>query len=148
MANTTVESRIAASSDDAEEKISTGGVSRSSTDLELITDGTDDQLVGLRFIGLDIPPDAVILAHAFSGHSRYSTFEKGFLTVAQDFQKPILYLQGDNHAWQLDNPYVDTPNITRVVLDRTGPNSPLLVTVEDDPDDPFSSDHDFDGLFL
>ena len=92
--------------------------------------------------------NAVILAHAFSGHSGYGAFEAGFLTVAQDFQKPILYLQGDNHAWKLDNPYGDTPNITRVVLDRTGPNSPLLVTIEDDPDDPFSSDHDFDGLFL
>ncbi len=57
MANTIVESRIAASTDDAEEKIGTGGVTRTSTDLELTTDGSDNQLIGLRFTGLDIPPD-------------------------------------------------------------------------------------------
>ncbi len=39
-------------------------------------------------------------------------------------------------------------NVTRVIVNRTGPNSPLLVTVEDEPDDPFSGDHDFGGLFL
>ena len=61
MANTIIESRIAASSDDAEEKLSTGGVTRSSSDLEMTTDGAVDQMVGLRFTGLDIPPDAVII---------------------------------------------------------------------------------------
>ena len=92
--------------------------------------------------------NAVFFAHTFSGHSGYADFEDGFLTVAQDFEKPILYLQGDSHTWKLDNPYDEAENITRIIVNRTGPNSPMLVTVEDDPDDPFSADHDFDGLFL
>ncbi len=61
MANTIVDVRVAASSDDAEENTDTGAVSRTSTDLELITDGAKDQLVGIRFIGLNIPPGAVIV---------------------------------------------------------------------------------------
>ena len=60
MDHTIVESRIAASIDDAEENIASGGVLTASSDLELAVDGTKDQLVGLRFTGLDIPPDAVI----------------------------------------------------------------------------------------
>ncbi len=92
--------------------------------------------------------NAVIFGHAFPGHTGYETFKAGFLTVAQDFQKPILYLQGDNHTWTLDDPYSEAPNITRVVLDRTGPNAPLQVSVTADSDDPFSSDHNFDDFFL
>ena len=46
------------------------------------------------------------------------------------------------------DPYSEAPNITRVVLDRTGPNAPLQVSVSADPDDSFSSDHNFDDFFL
>jgi hypothetical protein len=55
----TVEVRIAASSDDAEQ-MDTGQVTVSSSDLELVTDGSDVQLVGLRFPGVAIPPGALI----------------------------------------------------------------------------------------
>ena len=92
--------------------------------------------------------NAVIFGHAFPGKTAYATFEEGFLTVAQDFQQPILYLQANLHKWKLDNPYPEAPNITRVIADRIAPHAPLQVTVTDDPDDPFSSDHDFDGFFL
>ena len=56
---------IAASSDDAEEFISTGAVSLTSTDLEFVTD-TDNatpyqQIVGLRFDNINIPKGATIL---------------------------------------------------------------------------------------
>ena len=61
MANTIVEVRLAAATDDAEENTATGGVSRSSTDLELTRDGSKNQLIGMRFNGLAIPPDAVIV---------------------------------------------------------------------------------------
>ena len=92
--------------------------------------------------------NAVIFGHASPEHSGYETFEAGFLTVAQDFQKPILYLRGDDHNWKLDNLYSVAPNITRVTLDRTGSNPPLQVSITNDPDDPFLSDHNFDGFFL
>ena len=67
----------------------------------------------------------------------------------REFDKPILWLQGDKHHWSLDPEYFGTaPNLTRVILERTGPGDPLLVSVTDDPDDPFDSDHSFGGQFL
>ncbi len=50
---------VSAGTDDAEEK-STGTVSLASSDLELTTDGTNVQTVGVRFAGLGIPKDALI----------------------------------------------------------------------------------------
>ncbi len=53
-------SRVSASEDDVEERTD-GGVSRTSSDLELVDDpGQGLQAVGLRFNGLDIPPGAAI----------------------------------------------------------------------------------------
>src|SRR4249919_1918592 len=50
---------VVASADDAEESV-TGSVSKTSSDLELVFDGTD-QTVGLRFASVTIPPGATIL---------------------------------------------------------------------------------------
>lgn len=47
-------------SDDAEEDIIDGRISLSSSDLELIRDGSTEQLVGVRFQGLNIPRGANI----------------------------------------------------------------------------------------
>jgi hypothetical protein len=55
----TVEVRIASGSDDVEERAS-GSLAMSSSDLELVVDGTKMQTVGLRFLGIDIPQGAVI----------------------------------------------------------------------------------------
>lgn len=52
--------RVASSTDDAEESAS-GGVSRGSTDLELVLDGSDTQVVGIRFVGVNVPRGARIL---------------------------------------------------------------------------------------
>jgi uncharacterized protein YjiK len=54
----TLEVRVAAGSDDAEESAS-GTVSLSSSDLELVFDGSD-QTVGMRFNAVTIPPGATI----------------------------------------------------------------------------------------
>lgn len=55
----TVEVRITADSDDAEES-SSGAVTILSSDLELVTDGSDVQVVGVRFPGVAVPPGAFI----------------------------------------------------------------------------------------
>ncbi len=55
----TVEVRVAASSDDAEES-ATGSVSLTSSDLELVTDGSI-QKVGMRFNGVAVPHRAAVL---------------------------------------------------------------------------------------
>ena len=41
--------------------------------------------------------NAVIFGHASPSQSGYSAFKQGFISVAEDFVKPILYLQGDQH---------------------------------------------------
>ncbi len=56
-----VEVKVATSSDDAEQKVATGKVSLTSSDLELTTDGTSVQIVGTRFAGVAIPPGATIV---------------------------------------------------------------------------------------
>ncbi len=53
----------------------------------------------------DAASNAVIFAHASPSRSGYSAFKQGFISVAQDFEKPILYLQGDQHDWTLDDSY-------------------------------------------
>src|SRR5439155_15567668 len=57
---TTIDRPVIASADDAEES-STGSVSLTSTDLELVNDGTD-QTVGMRFTGLAVPPGSPVVA--------------------------------------------------------------------------------------
>ena len=58
---TTVQSSVAVGSDDAEESTS-GSVSLSSGDLELVTDGNTVQTVGLRFTGVQVPRGAQVAA--------------------------------------------------------------------------------------
>ena len=55
----TIEVRIAAGTDDVEQR-SSGTMSMDSSDLELAVDGSTVQTVGLRFLGIDIPQGAVI----------------------------------------------------------------------------------------
>ncbi len=56
----TLERAVAVSSDDAEERPS-GGVNLNSSDLELVTDGTKVQKVGMRFTNVTVPAGATIL---------------------------------------------------------------------------------------
>jgi hypothetical protein len=55
----TVEVRVAAGSDDVEQRVA-GGMDLTSSDLELTTDGSRQQVVGLRFPGLAIPAGATV----------------------------------------------------------------------------------------
>jgi len=58
---TTVRAVVAASGDDAEESPS-GSISLGSSDLELVTDGTSVQTVGVRFTGVPVPRGAQVTA--------------------------------------------------------------------------------------
>lgn len=68
----TVEVRVAASADDAEQNNSTGAVSLTSTDLELITDAAA-QTVGIRFARVEVPKGARIT----SAHVQFKVDETG-----------------------------------------------------------------------
>jgi hypothetical protein len=69
----TFEKRIAFGTDDVEERGS-GSMSMDSSDLELVTDGSTIQTVGLRFLGIDIPPGAIIT-------SAYIQFQTDEVTI-------------------------------------------------------------------
>ena len=57
---TTICSQVTQSSDDAEER-PTGSVNLTSSDLEMVKDGNNEQVVGMRFTGYNIPHGAAII---------------------------------------------------------------------------------------
>lgn len=60
---TSVQNQIVNGNDDAEERLSTGNISRSDTQLELAVTGSGrSQMIGLRFPGLTVPKNATILS--------------------------------------------------------------------------------------
>ncbi|MEE9346532.1 MAG: hypothetical protein V3U88_13075 [Methylococcales bacterium] len=70
---TSLEVRVTASSDDAEEDMTTGKINRGSSDLELVNQGSFSQIVGIRFNGLMIPQGATIT----SASLQFKTDETG-----------------------------------------------------------------------
>jgi hypothetical protein len=61
VSTTEISSRVSSSTDDAEERVSNGRVNYRSSDLELVTDGSRTQIVGMRFNNIDIPHGADIV---------------------------------------------------------------------------------------
>src|SRR5690606_26435635 len=55
-----LQSQVSSSSDDAEEDLSNNGIYMDSSDLELTTDGSTEQLVGIRFKNINIPAGSII----------------------------------------------------------------------------------------
>jgi hypothetical protein len=55
-----VETRISDGDDDAEESVADGNISRTSSDLELIDDKGDEQVVGMRFTDVSVPRGVTI----------------------------------------------------------------------------------------
>ncbi|MBN1670747.1 MAG: CotH kinase family protein [Kiritimatiellae bacterium] len=75
-ADNSIDVRVAASADDAEENLDTGAMSLTSSDLELVREGGTtgfDQAVGIRFRNLNIPPGATIV----SAYLQFKTDETG-----------------------------------------------------------------------
>ena len=54
--------QVSQNSDDAEENAGSGNMNLGSSDLELISEGGTDQLVGIRFQSIEIPPGATIIS--------------------------------------------------------------------------------------
>ena len=67
----TVEVRVAAGSDDAEQSVGSGKTSTTSSDLELTTDGNTQQVVGIRFATVAIPAGA----HITNAYLQFTTDE-------------------------------------------------------------------------
>ncbi|MCH8839938.1 MAG: cadherin-like domain-containing protein [Planctomycetes bacterium] len=116
-----------------------GSVHDSSEWVQRMTDDADWVNQNFNNFGSQVT-SAVVFGHAFpdpTGGDRQQ-FGQDFVTSAQNFVKPILYIHGDIHNWQLDNPYNDAPNVTRVILEKGVPS--VRVTVTHDPANPFAFD--------
>ncbi len=97
--STTVEVRVAASSDDAEESAS-GSMNLASYDLELIDD-RGNQTVGIRFVGVGIPQGATIVDAYVQFKTDETTSQATALTIeAQDTDnaQPFTY-----STWNISN---------------------------------------------
>ena len=82
---TTVDVPVRAGGDDAEENIGSGAVSLTSSDLELTTDGTTVQSVGMRFTNVTVPRGATITnAYVQFGVDEVSTGAASLSVAAQD----------------------------------------------------------------
>ena len=97
------EGRISSGNDDVEEDVSGGAMDMGSTDLEITEEGApaDNQLVGLRFNGVDVPQGSNIA-------NAYVQFHVDEVDVPDDNRPGTKFLRGeaaDNAA-----PFVDVAN--------------------------------------
>lgn len=58
--NVTLTRTVATGNDDAEQRVSTGAIDLTSSDLEIMTDGANNQLIGIRFTNLTLPQGITI----------------------------------------------------------------------------------------
>ena len=80
----------------------------------------------------------VIFGHA-KPIENHNDFFGPFAKLAQEFGKPILYLQGDGHRWIHDRPFKAT-NILRVQVDQGGIAPPVKITITNHETTPFQFD--------
>lgn len=85
----------------------------------------------------------VIFGHANMvevGPVKFESFTIPFRAAAASFKKPVLYIQGDGHAWYKNKPWAEQ-NITRVQID--GGATAVQVTIDVNKADPFSFNRTF-----
>ena len=140
----TLEVRVNSSRDDAEERISNGRVSTGNADLELIRDGSNDQVVGIRFRKVAIPKNADITyayiefetdekasgATSLTFHGQAADSAGSFKFCSSDCfdisnrARTTAAVNWDNiPAWNKINEKHQTPNLAAIVqeiVDRSG----------------------------
>ncbi len=77
----------------------------------------------------------VVMAHAALGES-HRDFIDALRRFAVRFDRPMLYLHGDGHAWKFDQP-LDVSNLWRIQVDRAGLTPPVQIRVHSDAKAPF-----------
>ena len=82
---------------------------------------------------------AVASAQAAPNDKKHADFFDPFVAIVRAFEKPVLYLHGDGHNYQVESPW-RAPNLVRAQVDSVVKNPPLLVTVSTDPAAPFAFD--------
>ncbi len=120
----TVEARVAAGNDDAEEG-PTGSMYLNSSDLEMMTDGSSgaQRRVGMRFTNLAIPADATVTAAWIQFHAKEAQSEATSLTVwanAADDAAPFSGANGSLSALPTTTG-ASWPNLTAWTAGEAGP---------------------------
>jgi hypothetical protein len=96
--STTIDKRVAAGADDAEQA-SSGSVDTGSSDLELVTDGTSVQTVGMRFSGLAIPQGAAIQSAWIQFQADETSTVATTLTIqGEDSDNAVPFTTGANNV--------------------------------------------------
>jgi hypothetical protein len=137
----TINVQVGASTDDAEESLGDGGMDLTSSDLELIREGaSNNQEVGLRFLGITVPQGAKITnAYIEFEADEADTETTNLLFWGQDSDDTTTFTSTDNDItdrpkttasaawndapeWVIDTRY-QTPDLSAVIqeiVDRTG----------------------------
>jgi TPR repeat protein len=73
---------------------------------------------GLKDITYDYTVCGNINLNTYAKKARfhYKYFSDNFVLLAQEFKKPILYMQGNHHCFHFDTPYKEASNIKRMVV--------------------------------
>jgi hypothetical protein len=85
---------------------------------------------------------AVLIAQAAPAASHELFFQQ-LESLCKEWVKPVLYLHADGHVWQLEKGW-RAPNLWRVQTDQVKLNPPILVSVTEDPSNPFLFDRRID----
>ena len=147
----TISVSISSGDDDAEENISSGTIGFTSSDLELIADGGTNQIVGMRFNGINLPNGATIT----NAYIEFETDELNSgttnLTFSGDDTDNALAFSSTNKlstrnktttvswnnvpAWNTENEKHQTPDLSIIIqeiVNRAGwtPNNSMAILVE------------------
>lgn len=136
----TISVRVNASSDDAEQNLSTGTVVINSSDLELAVDVSASQLVGMRFNGIAIPAGATITSAYVEFETDVAWSTACSLTIqGQAADNPTTFVASNSNlsarskttasvawspsAWNTVNEKHQSPNLSSIVqeiVNRSG----------------------------
>jgi hypothetical protein len=84
---------------------------------------------------------AVVVFAQAAPNQKHEDFIKPFVASVAAYGKPVLFLHGDHHRWELEEGWKNTPNLTRVQVDQVTKARPVHITVSpSQPEHPFSYD--------
>jgi TPR repeat protein len=72
----------------------------------------------------------VFQSNSWEADQYYKIFSDDFVSLANEFKKPILYMQGNYHCWVRDFPYKEAKNIERIVVAKIEKKSLVQITVK------------------
>jgi hypothetical protein len=147
--NSTLFRKVSVSSDDAEQRVSTGAMDLTSSDLEIMTDGSNNQLIGIRFTNIELPAgaiidsafiqftnvgdknpvngSAIIRAHRTANSGTFTTTVNNIGSRART-QDSVVWPGSTDATWGTANPNFKgplqrTPDLKNVILEVLGLNN-------------------------